>query len=328
MTTISPPPLTLLEQRRNLITNPVAGVDLTRWGVNVSSGAAPTLNRSLTVSISGISVGGTGPRVTTAAVLTGRFGTLFGGTSDLVPATEGETYTFSAYLRHDSTGGGTINTNLVILWRNAAGVLISADVGTPTVHTVATYQRRSVTAVAPAGAAGVTLEARVNGTSMPSGSVLTTSAYLFEAGALQPFFYGETTDAPPTYYGWAGTAHASDSIESLQASDITPVLVDGFYASRRVRTIAHRRANTSKVSVVFQPPEPRRGTLSLLFEDAIDAAAALAILSLQVLFTLTDTDVPEVDMIFAVADGELRAELHDETRREWVVSVPFVEVLP
>lgn len=108
---------------------------------------------------------------------------------------------------------------------------------------------------------------------------------------------------------------------------ITPEAIDGFEASRRVRTIVHDILGRSDPDVTFRPAGLRAGKLTLVFADGAAAADAEATLRLTQVFTLTNPDVPQVGMSFVVADGEITMSIN-ETRKSWTVEVPFQEVTP
>jgi len=110
------------------------------------------------------------------------------------------------------------------------------------------------------------------------------------------------------------------------AGVITPELVDGYEATREVRTVVHDIINRTNPDVTFRAPGPRSGSLRCLFPVQADAIAAYGVLSTPQVFTLTDPDVPAVGMSFIVAGGDLTIALDDNTRGVWWVTAPFVEV--
>ncbi len=109
---------------------------------------------------------------------------------------------------------------------------------------------------------------------------------------------------------------------------ITPDEVDGFEASRAVRSIVHTILGRADPDITYRPASLRQGTLTLVFASGADAATAEAALLIPQVFTLTDTDVAQVAMSFIVADGDLVSSLDDSTRVVWLVRVPFQEVAP
>lgn len=112
------------------------------------------------------------------------------------------------------------------------------------------------------------------------------------------------------------------------AGTITPKVVNGFEASRPVRSKVHDILGSSNSDVTFRPAGLRRGTLTLVFATGAEAAAAEAVLATPQVFLLVEPDVVEVEMSFVVAGGDLRPRLDPGTRKTWLVDVPFVEVSP
>lgn len=110
------------------------------------------------------------------------------------------------------------------------------------------------------------------------------------------------------------------------SGSIVPTIVDGYEASREARTVVHSVLNRSAPDITFRAAGMRRGTLSCVFADQLEAVSAFGVLSIPQTFTLSDDDVPSVGMSFVVAEGDLTIALDDETREVWVVTVPFVEV--
>lgn len=107
---------------------------------------------------------------------------------------------------------------------------------------------------------------------------------------------------------------------------ITPTIINGFSASRPVRTLVHTILGRSDPDVTYRPAGLRKGELTLVFATGAEAAAAEAALIVPQVLTLSDPAVPEVAMSFVVADGEVGTTLDLGTRRVWIVSVPFQEV--
>lgn len=112
------------------------------------------------------------------------------------------------------------------------------------------------------------------------------------------------------------------------AGVITPTIHDGYTARIPMRTIVHDILGRSDPDVTFRPAGMRAGNLPLVFASKAAAWAAVGILKRGEVFTLADTDAPEIGMYFIVGDGELEPELDDATRKVWLLRVPFREVLP
>lgn len=111
--------------------------------------------------------------------------------------------------------------------------------------------------------------------------------------------------------------------------NVTPTLIDGYQAEREARNILHEIINRSDPDVTFRAPGLRRGAFTCVFASQTDAVAAYGILSLPQSFTIADSDVPSIGMTFVVPDGEtIKIALDTTTRRTWIITVPFAEVLP
>lgn len=104
---------------------------------------------------------------------------------------------------------------------------------------------------------------------------------------------------------------------------ITPILVLGYSATRESSTIVSQVLGGG-VDVLVQPTKPRAGALELLFTTEASAKQADDIHASGYYFTLTDTDVPSVNMRYVVT-GAVTREL-TAGRVQWVVTVPFQEV--
>lgn len=112
------------------------------------------------------------------------------------------------------------------------------------------------------------------------------------------------------------------------AGTIVPDQVDGYEPSIEVRSIVHTILGRPDPDVTFRPAGLRAGTLPLVFGSRAAAWAAVAVLRVPQVLSLADEDVPEVNMSFVVAPGELRPRLDSATRAVWIVEVPYQEVAP
>lgn len=106
---------------------------------------------------------------------------------------------------------------------------------------------------------------------------------------------------------------------------VTPILIDGYEATRESRNVVHVIIGTPEPAVTLRPAGPRRGTLTALFATRADALAAEAILAADDVLTFADPDVPSLSMTFVV-DGDVTVGLDDETRALWTVAFSFLEV--
>lgn len=181
----------------------------------------------------------------------------------------------------------------------------------------------------PAGTTGVRSLLRASSPgSVPPGSRLIVKDALVSAppGA---YFDGTTPPAPPRSYTWAGTPNASPSIEwmTIPVVNITPIVVEGFEYARAARSILHPILGNPAPDVTFRPGGLRKGRMVLVMADSVSAHAAVVGLLTDRTFTLADADVPEIGMRFRVADDDVSVQLDPVTRRRWLVTVPFQEVL-
>jgi hypothetical protein len=104
------------------------------------------------------------------------------------------------------------------------------------------------------------------------------------------------------------------------------LLVEGYDVAVPSRNIVRSQMESADVTIIYRAPEARKGTLILLFGTAAAAHTAAALLVTGFTFTLT-ADETAATMTFAVPEGDLRPELDRETRRYWLLQVPFHEVI-
>lgn len=116
----------------------------------------------------------------------------------------------------------------------------------------------------------------------------------------------------------------STTIASTSSTDKTsPLHMLGYQASREAQNIFHDILGGGQ-DVTLRPAALRSGVLRLLYASEPAAAAALAMLARQAVFTVADTDVASVSMRFAVS-GTVAIE-QDDDRALWLVSVGYREV--
>ncbi|MCE4024662.1 hypothetical protein LXM50_01605 [Microbacterium sp. Au-Mic1] len=112
------------------------------------------------------------------------------------------------------------------------------------------------------------------------------------------------------------------------ATTITPILIDGFEASRSGGSIVHPILGRTNPDITLRPAGMKTGTLSLLFAVEADANMAWNALSDPAVFVLS-SDERTVSMSFVVPESQaLSLKLDPETRDHWTLSVPFQEVTP
>lgn len=206
------------EVRRNLVLNPKVGVATTYWNLN-PAGASTTSSRQTSGGPTGISTWykllfSSSPSSSPAAIhATGA------GTSAL-PVTTGLSYTASGYAY--STKSEISGVRLDITWYNSAGTSLSTSSGSTTAIAASTWERRSVTATAPANAAYARVSMTFSG---PVGVIVTgdyfgtTGVMLEQSSSLGNYFDGGYTTDGGVTPSWTGTADDSESILSSLASE-------------------------------------------------------------------------------------------------------------
>jgi hypothetical protein len=258
------------ELRRNLAPNPKA-VTLTGYTTITSAGSGHTV---ASAAVSGAPVA-TAARLTVGTnIATGYYGVRYTGT----PVVAGETYTISAYGRQNV---GTRQAEIRVLWRDASNAAISETGGGSLASSSNNvWFRRSLTAVAPAGAVTAWVDIRVIDAVSVGGNVWAT-AFLVEAGSsLGDYFDGDTPDTlvPPVDYAWEGASDASASTASAPTSSeqIQPALVLAPWAAgRQSRSILHEYMDDpGSTRLTWVSPSPRTGEFDMLFATPAEAASA------------------------------------------------------
>lgn len=301
------------ETRRNRVVNPSAEVNTTGW-----LAARATLSRDTTQARRGIA----SFKVTPTDTGGPQYLIAGAGTADRAPVVGGETVDIVASVRTTAT----TSFGFQLYEYDAAGVLI-----TPVLSSAYTS--------CPAGVwtdLAATFTTKVNAASvrivvLPQTVVALNAPYWVDCigAGINTYFDGTTAPVAGYTYAWAGTAHASASIERLtEPHTITPELVDGFEASRPAGNIVHDIMDRSDPDVTLRAAGLRRGAFKCLFPDQTVALAAYAEISEPQLFQIIDPDVPAIGMTFIVgpAGSDIRLTLDDETRSVWWLEVPFVEV--
>lgn len=108
------------------------------------------------------------------------------------------------------------------------------------------------------------------------------------------------------------------------AGSTAPVLIDGYEASRESRNVVHDLIGGG-IAVTLILPRPRSGELTLRYDAEVQAWGALALLSHESAYSLTDSDRPGVGMTFVV-NGDVTLALDEDTRDTWTVQVPYQEI--
>ena len=241
----------LAEQRRNYATNPSFETNASGWVSVGTSSVNRSTTRAWVGSSSGLVTLGAGPAPGQGASHT------------VTGLAVGETYTASAYVWVPSA---SIGANLALfIFGVAFGV--SSAVATPD-----TWVRISVTWTATSSSHTVAL---LNGATSTAGQTAYIDGLLVEKAATAgAYFDGATTDSGDTstlgstIYDWTGTAHASQSVQSLviQAYTITATVEDD-QSPQRVRIDVEAAPSTGVAAVTVTRTDPSGRVLPVRTED-------------------------------------------------------------
>jgi len=207
--------------RTNLITNPSFEVDTTNW----NGGAGVTLARSTAAAYSGNASG--------LVTLTNTVA--FSGINNLSyrdPATAGLSYTASTYAKLDT--GTAFTYSVVLFFYNAGGSILSTAASTAT--TLGTsWERKTVTATAPANTVTVGMQIRRNTALTGTASFYIDAMMVEQTASALPYFDGTYddpyTDYTLTFQAWNGVANNSSSttVWGLNSSGTGSALGDSTY---------------------------------------------------------------------------------------------------
>lgn len=110
---------------------------------------------------------------------------------------------------------------------------------------------------------------------------------------------------------------------SHAGTSIVPAIVNGYRTTKDTTNVVHPTIS-GRVVVTVGPTLPRAGTLELIFDSRATAFAALDLHSDPGVFQLIDSDMPQLDMVYAVT-GSLDLERDTNTLDSWIIRVPFQE---
>jgi hypothetical protein len=192
------------------------------WGF----GAGVTFARSTAAAYSG----------TASGLITLTNTAAFSGINNLSyrnPATAGLSYTASTYAQLNT--GTAFTYSVVLFFYNAGGSILSTAASTAT--TLGTsWERKSVTATAPANTASVGMQIRRNTALTGTASFYVDAVLVEESASALPYFDGTYADTYTGYtltaQGWNGTANDSTSTATwgLNSSFVTGSTLDTIYA--------------------------------------------------------------------------------------------------
>jgi hypothetical protein len=109
------------------------------------------------------------------------------------------------------------------------------------------------------------------------------------------------------------------------SATITPTLILGYESDAESNNVVHKIIGRADPDVSLAPDSPRSGTLELFFESYADAWEARGLHAAPAVWTLTDPDVPAVNMSY-VRDGSMTISLDPDSRELWTLSVGYQEV--
>lgn len=267
--------------RTNLVNNPAVGTNTTGWA---ATGASTALTRVTGDAPSGVT-GGAHAAVTLSAANTNGWGVDIGSnTGPMMPATPGQSYSFSAYAKTVAAQ----SLNYRVSWYNGTTFLSVSNLGTTT-STANTWTLFGGVATAPASATRAVLSVLMPTTASASGTVLRVSGAFMEASNVATtYFDGGTTSPIPGEYtiGWSGTANSSTSVMTAPtATPFTeaPSLPTGAYVSQSP-TIPTGAIGTRALRIRSAPAS---GTTSFVAWDLSFLAAGTYTLKFLAQFTGT-----------------------------------------
>jgi hypothetical protein len=131
-----------------------------------------------------------------------------------VPVVAGTQYTGSVYMRAGVGRATSLTGRATVRWYNEAGAVISDSNGTAVTITDSAWNRRTVTATAPAGAVGAVLFAwfLYGGTNNAGFRYYSTGAQLELGAAATTWVSGDTPDTATLLYEWQGQPGESSTI--------------------------------------------------------------------------------------------------------------------
>jgi hypothetical protein len=131
-----------------------------------------------------------------------------------VPVVAGTQYTGSVYMRAGVGRATSLTGRATIRWYNEAGAAISDSNGTATTVTDSAWNRRTVTATAPAGAVGAVLFAwfLYGGANNAGFRYYSTGAQLELGATATTWVSGDTPDTATLLYEWQGQPGESSTV--------------------------------------------------------------------------------------------------------------------
>lgn len=118
------------------------------------------------------------------------------------------------------------------------------------------------------------------------------------------------------------------TITAAGTGDVTtPLLVTGYQTTRESRNIRHQLIDGGTAFGLLDP-DPRSGDLQYLYSTEAEAAACVEMHTVKTTFTLVDDDLSTIGMTYVVGNGGVRSELESQTRKLWLVTISYWEIIP
>lgn len=112
---------------------------------------------------------------------------------------------------------------------------------------------------------------------------------------------------------------------TYNTTTITPTLVVGWESAQDTRNVLHDVLGKSTPDVTLRAAKSRTGTLTTLWETAADAETCRALHENVGTFTLSSSELAQVDMAYVVS-GTITATLDQDNAETWIVTIDFTEV--
>lgn len=109
-------------------------------------------------------------------------------------------------------------------------------------------------------------------------------------------------------------------------TSVIPDLYLGYSHRRRSGNILHGVIGAPEGSPSLEPAGLRSGSVTFLFSSQADAFDADELHTAGVILTLTDTDVPAVNMTYMLAEGGACDLEQDPERVVWLLTIEYQEV--
>ena len=317
--------------RTNYAFNPRAAITLTGWLGTAGIGGTGTLYRVETAAGQAPVIGSTHHlswvqgAATSVDVPNVRLGSM--------PVTAGIIYYASAYVRTSAAR----SYQAAIRWVDGSDAEVSMSYGTHVAAPVGSgWTRVSVSAIAPAGAAGAYAGAQPAVVGFGSGDWFDVAALIVEATtSLGDYFDGDTSNAGlvGSRHEWAGAAHASASQLSTRtptaaAVTVTPAMFLSWEDARERRMTVHRIIGTPTPVITESSGgglDLRSGTFEAWCEDEATAATLVGVLAAPMVM-VTAPDRPASAAMYAVT-SKARPKGDAQTSR-WIVTAEWVETVP